>query len=586
MNTPLSTVCLIGNKLIRDTKFEYKLEVTPVNHVFQNEAFDGLQFVDFGRTFGLGRPAVAYAITQLVAPHDMEMEVQLEHNDGCRIWLNGAPVYESKGDRDINLVREERSLELSGECRLKLRKGGNTLLVKSETRGPAWCFYLQPPSLKGAVVDLADSHPAIGLMGLENIDSKVSELTNWLVVGPFENTGRDLDGILPPETEFILGKMYCGIDGPVTWTIPKIEVLGAIIGKKPWGSHYNWTYYNGGTAWAMQHLTEATGDPRYEEYADAFCDFHLGGIPFVEHQVKRLNAQESANHFILDTPLLDFTLAPSIPFINRLRRRGDFPNRNLYKRWIEKMLNYARDEQVRLPGFSIYTRVTPVKYTTWVDDMFMGIPFLLQASQYVDDVMLRKQFLDDAAQQTAEFNGQVWDEEAQLYVHARYSDNPVKLPHWSRCNGWALITMSEVLLYLPGDHPLRKTILHQFRRHAKSLVRFQQEDGIWLNVLDSADSKPEVSGTAIFTFSMARGILNGWLEANEFLPVVRKGWSALESQIEKDGTVHNICEGTMCSEDVNYYLGRGLYDNDTHGLFALIFAGIEVHRLFEKYGDH
>ena len=43
---------------------------------------------------------------------------------------------------------------------------------------------------------------------------------------------------------------------------------------------------------------------------------------------------------------------------------------------------------------------------------------------------------------------------------------------------------------------------------------------------------------------------------------------------EEDGTVHNICEGTMCSEDVNYYLGRGLYDNDTHGLFALLFAGI------------
>jgi unsaturated rhamnogalacturonyl hydrolase len=43
------------------------------------------------------------------------------------------------------------------------------------------------------------------------------------------------------------------------------------------------------------------------------------------------------------------------------------------------MLKYAKDEQVRFPGSNIYTRLTPEKYTTWVDDMFMGIPFLMQA---------------------------------------------------------------------------------------------------------------------------------------------------------------------------------------------------------------
>jgi hypothetical protein len=49
------------------------------------------------------------------------------------------------------------------------------------------------------------------------------------------------------------------------------------------------------------------------------------------------------------------------------------------------MMCYARDGQVRLPGYGIFTRTTPVEYTTWVDDMFMGIPFLVQASQYCSD---------------------------------------------------------------------------------------------------------------------------------------------------------------------------------------------------------
>ena len=93
MNNPLTIVRSIGDKLIRDTAFEYKLEVAPVNTSFTNETIDGLQFVDFGRTFGLGRPALAYAWTQLIAPCDMEMTIQIEHNDGCKIWLNGEQIY-------------------------------------------------------------------------------------------------------------------------------------------------------------------------------------------------------------------------------------------------------------------------------------------------------------------------------------------------------------------------------------------------------------------------------------------------------------------------------------------------------------
>jgi unsaturated rhamnogalacturonyl hydrolase len=581
MKSPLTIVRSIGDKLIRDTAFEYKLEVAPVNTSFTNETIDGLQFVDFGRTFGLGRPALAYAWTQLIAPCDMEMTIQIEHNDGCKIWLNGEQIYLSKGNRDIHLVFDERSLELSHECTLILRKGANTLLVKSETRGPEWRFYLQPPSLKGAIVSDAPQ-PKIGLKDVKNIDAKVASLTNWLVVGPFENSARDLDAIHAPEREFVFGTMYPGLDGTVTWTIPKIEIHGAIIDKQPWGSHYNWTYYNGGTAWAMQHLAEVTGESKYREYANAFCDYHLKGIPFVEYQVKRLNALESANHFIIETPLLDFTLAPSVPFVNRLRKEKQFENCDLYEKWVERMLDYARTGQIRLPGHGIYTRITPVEYTTWVDDMFMGIPFLVQASLYAPDEKSRKEFLDDAASQTLAFNTQVWDEEAELYMHARYSNNPVKLPHWSRCNGWAIVTMSEVLLHLPEDHPRRAVILEQFRRHARSLARHQAPEGFWLNVLDRKDSRPEVSGTAIFTFAIARGVINGWLDAGEFTSVALNGWKALETQIESDGTVHNICEGTMCSEDVNYYMNRPLYDNDTHGLFAVLFAGIEMDRLLKK----
>ena len=391
-----------------------------------------------------------------------------------------------------------------------------------------------------------------------------------------------MDAVLPPETEFVFGKMYPGLAAPVTWTIPKIEILGGLIDPLPWGTNYNWNYHNGGTAWAMQLLAEATGENKYAAYANRFCDFHLEGIPFVEHQVKTLNAVESANHWIIDTPLLDFTLAPSLPFIHRLRVEKNFPNREAYEKWIARMLDYARHEQIRLPGSGIFTRTTPVKFTTWVDDMFMGIPFLVQAALHAANEKSRAEFFDDAAAQTLAFNSQVWDADAQLYVHARYSDDPVKLPHWSRCNGWAIWAMSEVLRHLPAAHPQRAAVQKHFVAHANSLLRFQQADGFWLNVLDREDSKPEVSGTAIFVMALARGVLHGWLDERIFMPVVLKGWAALSTRIEADGTVHDICAGTMCTADEEYYVTRPFYDNDTHGLFAVLFAAIELHALESK----
>jgi rhamnogalacturonyl hydrolase YesR len=77
---------------------------------------------------------------------------------------------------------------------------------------------------------------------------------------------------------------------------------------------------------------------------------------------------------------------------------------------------------------------------------------------------------------------------------------------------------------------------------------------------------------------MARGLVHGWLDEPLFRPAVEKGWHAITTQIEPDGTVHGICQGTMCTPDIEYYLKRLLYDNDTHGLFAVLFAAIEVTR--------
>jgi rhamnogalacturonyl hydrolase YesR len=203
----------------------------------------------------------------------------------------------------------------------------------------------------------------------------------------------------------------------------------------------------------------------------------------------------------------------------------------------------------------------------------------VQAALLSKDKKLRAELLDDAASQVLGFNEEVWDADAQLYMHAHYSNSSAKLPHWSRCNGWAIWAMSCVLEHLPATHPKRDAILRHFQKHANSLLKFQNAEGFWPNVLDRPDSRNEVSGTAIFVMAFARGVRHGWLAAEKFLQAIRQGWAALATRIEADGTVHDICAGTMCTEDEEYYVNRPFYDNDTHGLFAVLFAAMEVSRL-------
>lgn len=570
---PLDIARQIADKLVRETPFVYRLELAS-----DSKEFSGIQMVDFGRNFPVSGKTSAYAYTRLEAPEDMEMDIELGHNDACTIWLNGQLVYQNNKEQNLDLIYSERSIELPFRFMAKLKKGGNSLLIKSLTNRADWRVYLQLPFDNVNVSEMKHVYPVIGLGKMKLVDKQVSAITNWLVIGPFA-VDNDLDDLLSKTEEPVFGQMFQGASGPITWAIPKVDVIGNLIDPLPWGTNYHWNYHNGGVAWAMKVLGKILGERKYEKYANDFCDFQLRSISFVKYEMETLGKTSVPNGNLVNVPLLDFTLAPSLPFIYRLRAESSFENRDEYIQFVERMLHYARYEQIRSPGASNFTRTTPEKYTTWVDDMFMGIPFLVQAALYSDNVTDRKYFLDDAASQVLDFNKQVWDTYANLYVHARYSASNEKLAHWSRGNGWGIWAITEVLLHLPKTHPKYKAILKYYQTHVESLIRFQDKAGFWHNVLDNTESKQEVSGTAIFTMAIARGVSEGWINRKKYEPVVLKGWNALATQIEKDGTVHNICYGTMCSADVNYYMNRPFYDNDTHGLFAVLFAAIEVNKM-------
>jgi rhamnogalacturonyl hydrolase YesR len=132
--------------------------------------------------------------------------------------------------------------------------------------------------------------------------------------------------------------------------------------------------------------------------------------------------------------------------------------------------------------------------------------------------------------------------------------------------------MAEILRSLPADHPLRARILEGYRTMMASLLRYQDSNGMWHQLIDHPEAWPETSCTGMFTFAMITGVKNGWLDEATYGPAARKGWLGLVAYINLYGDVREVCEGTNKKNDLQYYLTRGRRVGDMHGQAPILWC--------------
>jgi len=113
---------------------------------------------------------------------------------------------------------------------------------------------------------------------------------------------------------------------------------------------------------------------------------------------------------------------------------------------------------------------------------------------------------------------------------------------WGRGNGWVAAAMAEVLEQLPPSDPRAAPYVTMLRDMASRLRELQGSDGMWRTSLlnPAAYPVPETSGTALFTFAIARGISLGVLDRDTYAPVVLRAWDALNRvSLQPSGFVTN-----------------------------------------------
>jgi unsaturated rhamnogalacturonyl hydrolase len=198
----------------------------------------------------------------------------------------------------------------------------------------------------------------------------------------------------------------------------------------------------------------------------------------------------------------------------------------------------------------------------WIDDMFMITAVQLQTYRATGDA----KYLDRAALEMTSYLDKLQQPNG-LFYHA--PDVPF---FWGRGDGWVAAGMAEMLRSLPANHPRHARLLEGYRKMMASLLKFQDKNGMWHQLIDHPEAWPESSCTAMFTFAMITGVKNGWLDKKKYGRAARKGWLRLISYLDSNGDLREVCVGTGKQNSLQYYLDRPRITGDLHGQAPVLWC--------------
>ena len=362
--------------------------------------------------------------------------------------------------------------------------------------------------------------------------------------------------------------------------VSRFEDMTADTRLQPGGfrlTSYEWgVTYSGALA-----AYEATGDVRYRDYVRRRHQLLAEMAPYFQ-KIYAKNKQIDGNvRRVIDPHALDDAGAVCSSMLKAMPTvfaDADPTLRRLLDERIRHYADYIMNKEYRLAD-GTFARIRPQKNTVWLDDMFMGIPAVAQMGVYTGDA----KYFDEAARQVLQFAQRMWVPGKNLFRHGWVeSMEPHPAYHWGRANGWAILTLCEVLDVLPADHPQRAAIMELLRAHARGLAAVQHHDGFWHQLLDRPDTYLEASATAIYTYCLAHAVNRGWIDAKVYGPVAQLGWHAVASAVNARGQVERVCVGTGMGFDPAFYAYRPTHVMAAHGYGPVLWAGAEMLQLLRR----
>lgn len=224
----------------------------------------------------------------------------------------------------------------------------------------------------------------------------------------------------------------------------------------------------------------------------------------------------------------------------------------------------------------------------WIDGVFMMQMFLIRCAQYVGEadycyeVACRN--IIAAARHLQRPDGLIlhaWTTEPEK---AAWADKETGLSPevWSEGMGWYTLVVPELLALLPKTHSGYNQVLDIYLKMCKGLKNMQDEKtGGWFMVVDKSRNPLnfiDPSGTAMFTYSIQRGIRLGLLVAKEYASVSQRGYQSLFPfiQVNDKGLLDVIgaCDGVTVKKNLVEYITVPKILNAKEAVAGVLWAAV------------
>ncbi len=342
------------------------------------------------------------------------------------------------------------------------------------------------------------------------------------------------------------------------------------------GGRAKWDYTTGLFTLSLLKLDEQVPDPRYV----AFVEQTIGSFITPDGNIRGYKLED----YNLDN------LNPGKTVLALYQRTGDERYRKAAALLRRQLQTHPR---TREGGFWHKQRYP---HQMWLDGLYMGAPFYAEYGKLFGEPSA----FDDVANQIRLAARHTYDPKTGLFYHgwdeSRQQDWANKTTgtspnFWGRAVGWYAMALVDTLDFIPQDHPSRREIIATLKTVCDGIVRWQDPaSGLWWQVLDQggrAGNYLEATASAMFVYTMAKGVNRGYLARDAYQPAILKGYAGIiHKLIETDG--ERISLAQCCSVaglgygrdgSYEYYVREPIVKNDLKGVGPFILAGIELQRL-------
>jgi len=484
-----------------------------------------------------------YAASSVKALKEAESVFNFNTSDNAVIYINSEKVGEGIGKFSVSSFLREGENSIVAELEHKKDKKFE-FSCEAVVDGKKECFLKDRYILSDCkwlyMGVLDEKNPSA--LNYKNIHTPVEIKNEYWRAGVSENYIRLL------RENDIYGK----------WTYPIGVVLYGLI------SAAKYLPDNDIIEYVIGHLKKIVDNQPYADF-----DMKLNGIPSINRQISCLG-------------MLDYCGSSGNALLEAVKYADD---KEAFINIAHRIADYIENGQERLENGMFYREREDsiIDYKTiWADDLYMSIPFLCRYYKLTNE----KKYLDDAVNQVLCFKEKLYmaDKGCMSHVYNLICNKKTCVP-WGRGNGWPIVALTELLEVLPSEHKSYNEVFEFYMDFCEGILKLQDENGMWHQVLTHKDSYCETSCTAMFTYGFARGFLRGRLDEHFKEAAIRGFEGICREAVDEDGNVYGVCCGSAYSFRADYYKYELPWiKNDTHGTGIVLLAGVEVAKLIKERG--